>query len=210
MIRTQTVLRAGSAAMLACWSLVAAGAADTGKPQLKMFGDRPSPQGLWKMELLEASDPKLMANAKKLAETAICMDAAMEMGKNVKPSPSTCTQTVLKNTSAEAEIEKHCPDVGTTVMTMKRESKDTILFETVEKGKAGVTSTMRGRYHYVGPCSADDNLMKVDKDSEVCQRARAEAAAGPDASCAGLEGAQKAECIRRTEASLAASRKLCE
>jgi hypothetical protein len=210
MIRIQTVLRAGSAAMLACWSLVAAGAADTGKPQLKMFGDRPSPQGLWKMELLEASDPKLMANAKTLAETAICMDAAMEMGKGVKPSPSTCTQTVLKNTSAEAEIEKHCPDVGTTIMTMKRESKDTILFETVEKGKAGVTSTMRGRYHYVGPCSADDHLMKVDKDSEVCQRARAEAAAGPEASCSGLEGAQKTECIRRTEASLAASRKLCE
>lgn len=210
MIRNRTVLRAWSAAVLACWSLVAAGAADTGKPRLKMFGDRPSPQGLWKMELLEASDPKVMANAKTLAKTAICMDAAMEMGKGVKPSKSDCTQTVRKNTSAEAEIEKHCPEVGTTVMTMRRESKDTIFFETVERGNAGVTSMMRGRYHYVGPCGAGDSLMKVDKDSEVCQRARAEAAAGPEASCAGLEGAQKAECIRRVEASLAASRKLCE
>jgi hypothetical protein len=204
------VLQVWSAVVLACWSVVAVGAADTGKPELKMFGDRPNPQGLWRMELLEASDPKLMANAKTLAETAICMDAVMEMSKNVKPSASTCTQTVLKNTSAEAEIEKHCPDVGTTVMSMKRESKDTVLFETVEKGKAGVISVMRGRYHYVGPCSAGDSLMKADKDSEVCQRARAEAAAGPEASCAGLEGTQRAECVRKVEASLAASRKLCE
>lgn len=210
MIRNRTVLQVWSAVVLACWSVVAMGAADTGKPELKIFGNRPSPQGLWRMELLDASDPNLMANAKTLAETAVCMDAVMEMGKNVKPSASTCTQTVRKNTSAEAEIEKHCPDVGTTVMSMKRESKDTILFETVEKGKAGVTSMMRGRYHYVGPCSAGDSLMKADKDSEVCQRARAEAAAGPEASCAGLEGTQRAECVRQVEASLAASRKLCE
>jgi hypothetical protein len=210
MIRKRSVLRVWSAVVLACWSVVAMSAADSGKPELKMFGNRPSPQGLWRMELLDASDPNLMANAKTLAETAVCMDAVMEMGKNVKPSASTCTQTVRKNTSAEAEIEKHCPDVGTTVMSMKRESKDTILFETVEKGKAGVTSMMRGRYHYVGPCSAGDSLMKADKDSEVCQRARAEAAAGPEASCAGLEGTQRAECVRQVEASLAASRKLCE
>jgi hypothetical protein len=210
MIRKRTVLRAAAVAMLACWSLVAAGAADTGKPRLKMFGDRTNPKGLWKMELLESSDPKLMANAKTLSETAICMDAALEMAEGVKPTRSNCTQSVLKDTVSEARIEKHCPDTSTTTMTMTRESENTILFETIEKGKAGVISTMRGRYHYVGPCNPADGLMKVDKDSEICQRARADAAAGPEAMCAGLEGAQKAECLQRSAAALEKSRKLCE
>jgi hypothetical protein len=129
----------------------------------------------------------------------------------VKPSKSDCTESVLKDTSTEARIEKNCPDTGTTTtMAMTRESENTILFETIEKGKAGVTSMMRGRYHYVGPCNPADGLMKVDKDSEVCQRARAEAAAGPEAMCEGLEGAQKAECLQRSAAALEKSRKLCE
>jgi hypothetical protein len=209
MMRSRTVLQASLAATV-LWCALAS-AADTGKPRLKMYGDRPNPQGLWKMELLEASDPKLMANAKTLAETAICMDAALEMGKGVKPSKSDCTQTVLKDTTNEAQIEKHCPDTGTTTMTMKRESKDTILFETIEKGKAGITSAMRGRYHYVGPCKAGDSLVQVDKDSEACQRMRAEAATrNPETECARLEGTQKTECVRRIETALENTRKLCE
>lgn len=207
MARKRTRLEVGLAAVLACWALAAG--ADSSKPRLKMFGDRPSPHGLWKTELLESSDPQLMANAKRLSEAAVCMDAALEMGKNVKPQESPCTQSVVKNTSGEAEIEKHCPG-GTTVMTMKKESKDIIAFETIERGKAGIISTMKGRYHYVGPCSASDNLMKADQDSEVCQRMRAEAAANPETTCGQLEGAQKTECLARIERSLEASRRLCE
>ena len=166
---------------------------------------------LWKMELIEATDQKLMANAKTLAETAICMDAALEMGKGVKPSKSDCTQTVLKDTTAEAQIEKHCPDTGTTTMLMKRESKDTIYFETVEKGKAGITSAMRGRYHYVGPCKPGDSLVQVDKNSEACQRMRVEAAArNPETECGKLEGAEKASCVKRVETAVENARKMCE
>ena len=139
-----------AAALLCC---AFAARADTDKPRLKMFGDRPTPHGLWKTELLEASDPALMANAKRMSELAVCMDAGFEMGKDVKPSESACTRAVLKNTSAEAQIETECPDRPTTVMTMKRESGDSIFFETVEKRKGGVVTTMKGRYHYVGPCS---------------------------------------------------------
>jgi hypothetical protein len=206
----RTVLRLWTAAVLVGCTLAASAATDTGKPKLKMFDYRSNPKGLWKMELLESSDPKLMANAKTLSETAICMDAALEMAEGVKPTRSNCTQSVLKDTVSEARIEKHCPDTGTTTMTMTRESENTILFETIEKGKAGVISTMRGRYHYVGPCDPADGLMKVDKDSEICQRARAEAAAGPEAMCEGLDGAQKAECLQRSAAALEKSRKLCE
>ena len=136
------------------YSALAAGA-ETSKPRLKMFGDEPNPHGLWKTELLEASDPALMANAKRMSEMAVCMDAGLEKGKDVKPSESACTRAVLKNTSSESQIETKCPERPTTVMTMKRESKDIIFFETVEKGKGGVTTTMKGRYHYVGPCSAE-------------------------------------------------------
>ena len=50
--------------MLYC--ALAAGAEST-KPRLKLFGDRPNPHGLWKTELLEASDPALMANAKRMS-----------------------------------------------------------------------------------------------------------------------------------------------
>ena len=185
--------------------------AETKKPRLKMFGDQPNPHGLWKTELLEASDPALMANAKRISGMAVCMDAGLEMGKDVKPSESACTRAVLKNTSNEAQIETQCPERPTTVMTMKRESKDSIFFETVEKGKGGTVSTMKGRYHYVGPCNASDGLIKADKDSEVCQQMRAEAAAAdPEAVCGKFEGAQKVDCMRRLESSLETTRKLCE
>jgi hypothetical protein len=133
------------------------------------------------------------------------------MGKDVKPSESACTREVLENTTAEAEIETKCPDRPTTVMTMKRESAETIFFETVEKAKGGAVTTMKGRYHYVGPCSADDSLIKADKDSEVCQQMRAEAATtNPETVCARYEGTQKADCVRRVESSLAKTRELCE
>jgi len=197
------------ALVLLCAALVAV--ADTEKPRLKMFGDEPNPHGLWKTELLEASDPALMANAKRMSEMAVCMDAGLEKGKDVKPSESACTRAVLKNTSSESQIETTCPERPTTVMTMKRESKDIIFFETVEKGKGGVTTTMKGRYHYVGPCSAGDSLIKADKDSETCQQMRAEAATtDPEAVCGKYEGAQKVDCVRRVEASLETTRKLCE
>ena len=208
MARDRNGLKLVSATILACCA-VAAGAAESTRPRLKMFGDRPSPHGLWKMELLESTDAQLMANAKRLSEAAVCMDAALEMGKNVKPQDSPCTQNVVRNTSGEAEIEKHCPG-GTTTMKMKKESKDVIAFETIERGKVGVISTMKGRYHYVGPCSATDNLMKADQDSEVCQRMRAEAAADPEATCGTLESAEKTECVARIQHALEQSRKLCE
>jgi len=197
-----------AAALLCC--AFAAGAKTT-KPRLKMFGDEPNPHGLWKTELLEASDEELMANAQRISEMAVCMDAGLEMGKDVKPSESMCTRAVLKDTTAEAQIETKCPDRPTSVMTMKRESKDTIFFETVEKGKGGAVTAMKGRYHYVGPCNAGDSLMKADKDGEFCQRARAEAAtADPEAVCGRYEGTQKTDCLRRFESSLETTRKLCE
>jgi hypothetical protein len=210
MTRNRIVLGTSLAAVL--WCALATGANDDlGKPRLKIYDNRSSPQGLWKMEIIEATDPKLMANAKTLSQTAICMDAALEMGKGVKPTKSDCTQAVLKDMTSEAQIEKHCPDTGTTTMTLRKESKDTIWFETIEKGKAGVISTMRGRYHYVGPCKAGDNLVQVDKDSEACQRMRAEVAArSPETECASLEGAQKADCVKHIETALEKARQLCE
>jgi len=105
------------ALVLLCAALVAV--ADTEKPRLKMFGDEPNPHGLWKTELLEASDPALMANAKRMSEMAVCMDAGLEKGKDVKPSESACTRAVLKNTSSESQIETKCPERPTTVTTMK-------------------------------------------------------------------------------------------
>lgn len=190
---------------------VAAAGADTDKARLKMFGDEPNPQGRWKTELLQAEDPVLMANARRMSEMAVCMDAGLEMGKDVKPSESACTRAVLKNTSNEAQIETQCPERPTTVLTMKRESRDSILFETVEKRKGGEVSTMQGRYHYVGPCGPGDSLIKADKDSEVCQQLRAEAAAtDPEALCARFEGTQKSDCLKRVESRLEATRKLCE
>lgn len=209
MTRHRTVLACFAAALLCCG--IAAGA-ESDKPKLKIYGDRSTPPGLWKTELLEASNPTLMANAKALSETAICMDAAAELTKKgAKGTDSSCTQAVIKNTSAEAQIEKECPGEGTTVLTMKRESKDSIYFESVERGKGGVTSMTKGRYHYVGPCSADGTLMQPDRDSEFCQRARAEAAAvDPQAECAKFEDAAKADCLSKVTARLEAGRKLCE
>jgi len=203
------LFQAAVAAALVCFAFAAG--ADTNKLRLKMFGDRPNPHGLWKTELLEASDPALMANAKRISEMAVCMDAGLEMGKDVKPAESACTKAVLKNTTGDAEIETRCPERPTTVMTMKRGSADSLFFESVEKRKGGAVTTMKGRYHYLGPCDPDDGLMKADKDSEVCQQMRAQAATSdPQAVCARYEGAQKADCVKRVESSLEATRKLCE
>jgi hypothetical protein len=204
MTRNRTLVRVWAAALL-LWCALATGAHAT-ELRLEIFGDQPSPHGLWKTELLEASDKDLMANAKTIFGAAVCMDAAAEMAKNVKPTESMCTLKAVKNTRTVAQIEKQCPE-GTTVMTMTRESRDSILFETIEKGKAGVISTMKGRYRYAGACSADDGLMKLDKDSEACQRVRGETAAmSIETACGQLEGAQKADCVRRVES----TRKMCE
>lgn len=208
MTRNRTLVRAWAAAPL-LWCAMATGAHAT-ELRLEIFGNQPNPHGLWKTELLEASDKDVMANAKAMSGAAVCMDAAAEMAKNVKPTESTCTLKVVKNTRTVAQIDKQCPE-GTTVMTMTRESRDSILFESIEKGKGGVISTMKGRYRYAGACSADDSLMKLDKDSDACQRMRAETAAmTPEAVCDQLEGAQKADCVRRAESSLAKTRKMCE
>ena len=209
MTGNRTLAPAGTAAFFA--SCAMAFGAHATELKLEIFGDRPSPRGLWRTELLEASDKELMANAKAMSSAAVCMDAAVEMAKGVKPAESACTLKLVKNTRTVAEIEKHCPEGATTVMTMKRESPESILFESVERGKAGIISTMKGRYRYEGECSAGDSLMKLDKDSEACQRMRIETAAtSVEEACAQLEGAQKADCVRRVESSLETTRRLCE
>ncbi len=208
MARYLTLVQAWAATPLV-WCAVASGA--TQELRLEIFGDQPSPHGLWKTELLEASDQELMANAKAMSTAAVCMDAAADMARNVKPSESACTLEVVKNTRTVAQIEKECPEGPRTVMTMTRESRDSILFESVEKGKAGVISTMKGRYRYAGACNPEDGLMKLDKDSETCQRIRTETAEmSVEAACGKVEGAQKADCVRRVESTRAKIAKMCE
>ncbi len=209
MTRNRTWVRTWAAAPLA-WCALATGA-DAPGLKLEMFDDHPNPRGLWKMELLEASDEDVMAKARASSEVAVCMDAAVGVARKGKPAESPCTQKLLENTRTVAQIETRCPEGATSVMTMTRESSDSILFESVEKGATGVVSTMKGRYRYAGTCSADDGLMKLDKDSETCRRMRAETATmTPETVCGQLEGAQKADCVRRVESSLATTRKMCE
>jgi hypothetical protein len=186
-------------------------------PRLAMFNDQTNPRGRWEFEILESSDPETRQNLKTMGRMSVCMDAASEMARSSSTRSKTasgqddCAQTIRRNTPTLAEVETRCPDGRVTVMTLTRESKQRILFESVESGGKAPTQSMKGRYLYQGACSADDSVMQFDRNSEACRQMRAQMATmNPDTVCAQMPADQKKDCIARTKASLEDAARMCQ
>jgi hypothetical protein len=189
-----------------------AGAADPVMPSLLMFGNETSPQGRWRLEVLESSDPESLAAARQTGAISVCMNAATEMGKKAQQqTTSECTSRTLKNTRSVAQIESTCPPQRKTVMTLTRESPSAILMEWNETGGQQKPTRMKARYHYEGPCKDSDPTMKFEKDSEACvQMRKSLAETNPLDACSGMPADQKAQCVRQIESSMASMAKMCQ
>ena len=82
-----------------------AGAADPELPSLLMFGNDP-PQGRWRLEVLEATDPEVLAMTRQTGSVSVCMNAATEMGKRASQGSTSerCTTKTLQDTRNVAPI----------------------------------------------------------------------------------------------------------
>jgi hypothetical protein len=200
---------------VACaFAAVAAAVAADSTPRLLMFGNETNPRGRWSYEVLESTDPETRKLMGQAGQMSVCMDAANEMGreKDKNAPEDDCTTKILKNTASVAQVETVCPPDRKTLMTLTRESKDSVLFELTDAGGGGApASQMKGRYRYQGACSASDAAISFDKNSEVCQQMR-ESLKELDAAstCGELPAEQKAACLSMVESQLANVRKMCE
>lgn len=184
-------------------------------PKLSIFSGRPAQKGLWKMELLDSSDKRMMANAKAMGSMGICMDAATEMANelstqgNKDPKALKCKTKVLKNTAAVAQMESECPDGQRTHVTVTAESKDAFLFDMASTSKTGERMTMKGRYHYAGECKGG-SVMQLDKSSPQCAQMAAQMAKmDPDRQCGKLSGDARASCESQVKAALKQMSAIC-
>jgi hypothetical protein len=206
--------------------IVAAGpsrAADDEMKKLEIFSDVPLEKGLWRMEILESSDPRIVESSAKMGKAAICMDVAKEIAeggvdKGDEESDDGCKQTIVRNTASVGEIEVVCEDGDKTTVAITKEGPKVYLFESKripgsdetagDVGGAGgpggargsvvaKAETMKGRYTYQGPCKGDA-LIQMDRDSEACQQMRAQMGPGGAATmCAQVPAEHRAECEKR-------------
>jgi len=149
------------------------------------------------MEILESSNPALVAQSAKMGKTAICIDVARELSKGKSDDDeSDCEQKVVSDTSSSAEILVTCPD-GNSTVKISRAGDKTYTFNSSRTGKEGDVETMNGRYTYQGPCKGDA-LVEMDRDSEACQKMRAQMQ-GQDlaAMCAKVPEDHRATCEQK-------------
>jgi hypothetical protein len=183
-------------------------------PELAVFGSRAAQKGLWKMELLDASDKRMLANAKAMASMGICMDAASEMAKELTgkkdPKEPKCKTTVLRNTKSVAQMQIDCPGGQQTNITISQDRADAFLFEMASTSKSGEKTTMKGRYHYAGECKGD-SVVQLEKSSPQCAQMAAQMAKmDPAKQCGTLSGDAKANCESQMKAAIAQMAKMCQ
>ena len=163
--------------------------------KLAVFSDAPLEKGLWRMEILESSNPSLVQQSAKMGKTAICLDVARELSKGEidEGEGSDCKQSVVKDDAAVAELAVECPD-GRTSVTIARENAKAYTFDSKRTGKGGDVESMKGRYTYQGPCKGDA-LVQMDRDSEACQNMRAQMQGhDPAEMCANVPENRRAQC----------------
>jgi len=183
-------------------------AEDDAMKKLEVFGDAPLEKGLWRMEIVESSNPALKEQSAKLGKAAICMDVAREISKGAgeEVDDDGCKQKIVSNTSTAGEIEVSCPEGDKTTVKITRAGPKSYLFDTTRTPTEGDPETMQGRYTYQGPCKGD-SLVQMDRDSEACQKMRAQMAGeNPAAMCAQLPEEHRPQC----EAKLKSMTAMCE
>jgi hypothetical protein len=170
---------------------------------LVLFGDQPA-RGLWRMEITEASDPKVLQSMAQVGAPSLCLDPS-QSGR--PPTPGTpalqCTTKTLQNTRALSETEQICADGRVTRVTLTRESAKVLRFATVESGGKRPPLTLTGRYSYQGPCAEGQTAgsVQVDKSSAMCAELRAQTGGMTlEGSCGQIpDEAARAACIQQME-----------
>lgn len=182
-------------------------------PKLAVFGGRPPGKGLWKMELVDSSNKEMLKHAKMASGMGVCMDAAAEMGDQMKQNSSNprekCDVKVLKNTASAAEVQVSCPNGTKSHAVITAESKDSYLTTSTLTGKDGKVTTIKARYRYAGACKSN-SVLQMDSSSPQCAQIKAQLASmDPAAACAHAAGADKAACVEQMKAATAQMKKMC-
>jgi hypothetical protein len=181
------------------------GAEDAMK-KLEIFRDAPLEKGLWRMEVLESSDPRIKESSAKMGKASICMDVAQEItaGPNGEGTAEgdedpDCKQDIVRDTASAGEIAVTCKDGDRTTVIISREGPKSYVFDSKRTPPEGEPKTMKGRYTYQGPCKGD-SLIQMDRDSEACQKMRSQMGEdGGAAMCAQVPEEHRAECVKRMQ-----------
>lgn len=126
-------------------------------------------QGLWRMEILNSSDPRMAQGAAAMGKMNICVDVAKEMAKNHEGGEQDCTPTVVSDSATAAEVAVACKDGSHSQLKIKREGDKNYLLDSVMTGKDGKARTFQARYSYQGACKGD-SVIQMDKNSAACQK----------------------------------------
>lgn len=176
-------------------------------PMPKMFKNMSQQKGQFQVETLEGGPSK-----GGMPKMTICTDnvAKQSAGPAAKDKgyKSECKHRLLKDTADEAVIESTCPE-RTTKMTFTRESAKSVIMTMDTKSKRG-DQHMKMRYTHLGPCREGQATMTLDKNSEQCQKIRAQAAKmDPAKQCAKQQGANRQECESRVRDAVAQMSAMC-
>jgi hypothetical protein len=179
-------------------------------PRLSMFDDLGNQSGRWSIEMLDSSDPRMRQSLQATKGMSVCMDAAREMGRDMdRAAGAKCTTKVLRDTKSAAQFESACADGTRTQVTLTRESAKAVLFETAVTDPKGKPLTMKGRYHYEGPCKAGEAAIQLPGGNEkMCAQLKA-MGASPEQACASAPAAQKAQCLEQMRATVEQMKRLC-
>lgn len=169
-------------------------AADSYK-DLALFKSGEFGKGLWRMELLSSSDPRMMQAGKMAGGgMSMCMDAAEGLAKNQSMDEQQCTMKPLRNTREVAEVSMSCKDGSSVHSTLTRESAKSFLIDTDMKPASGKTTTMKARYSYEGECKNKDQVIQMDKKSDACKQMNGMDMSKMAGMCAKLPAEAKAQC----------------
>jgi hypothetical protein len=174
-------------------------------PVPKMFRGLQGQKGQYQVEFLEGG--RAMKDGKAPAMT-VCTDNLMNSSSSDKPrAESGCKHRLLKDTADEAVMETTCPERKSTV-TMKREGSKSMLM-TIESTGARGPQTMKMRYTHVGPCREGQGTVTLDRNSEQCQKVKAQAAKmDPAKQCARVKSDREA-CEQRVRDAAAQLSAMC-
>jgi hypothetical protein len=177
---------------------------------LRVFGDAAHQNGRWRMEILKMQrDGKDTQAAARINGISICMDNLAQMAQENRKAAEKCTTKVVQNLPSVAQVEAKCPDASFR-STITREGAGSFLVEGEGTRGAGERYAMKVRYSYQGACRSGEGAVNLNKESEQCQRARAQMAKlSPDKACGSLSGDQRRMCENQIQQSLSRVNAMC-
>lgn len=177
------------ASTLAAATVLAAGAL----PDLNIFKSGGMNKGLWKVQILSSSDPKMMQGAGAMGSMGICMDMTEKLVKQDSSDANQCSPTVVKNGSDSAEINVSCADGHKAHVLINRDADKSYVIDSDMTDKSGATRNIKARYTYQGECKGD-SMIQMDKNSAACKQMGQVDMSKMAGMCANLPAERRAQC----------------